>query len=211
MISARLLLPILLVAADLVRAAAPASTPPVVPVETVILSDNAEIQSTDTETTSDFTGHVLVTGTNMIIHCDRLIVVTKRVSDKSATIGDPTGFKSLLALGHVHIQQNDGLREAICGQAQVFPESDKIVLTRDPVVIDKSNGSQASGDVIELYKGQRLAKVHHSHMILPPMKDLGFDKNQKPDTPPGADAAPSASAPSSAAPSAAAPSPKKSE
>jgi len=211
MIPGRLLLPVLLFAANFARGDAPAAAPAITPVETIIDSDNVDIQSTDTETTSDFTGHVIVTGTNLIIHCDRLIAVTKRVSDKSATIGQPTGFKSLLAIGHVHMQQNDGLREANCGQAQVFPETDKIVLTRDPVVIDRANGSQATGDVIELYKGQRQVKGHNVHMTLPPVKDLGFDKNQKPGAPPAADAAPSTAAPSSAAPSAAAPGQKKTE
>jgi lipopolysaccharide export system protein LptA len=165
-------------------AAGRAAAAPVTPVPTKITSEAAEIQSTDSETTSDFTGHVVVVGTNLRMTCDRLIVITRRVSDKSAAIGDPTGFKSLLAIGHVHMQQNDGLREADCGQAEVFPASDKIVLTREPVVIDRANGSRATGDVLELYKGQRKVTGKNVQISLPPVKDLGFDRGQKPQAPP---------------------------
>jgi lipopolysaccharide export system protein LptA len=195
MIFRRSMLPCLLLAAATARAASPTVTPQ----NTVITSSTYEGVSTDTETTSDFSENVVVTGTNLRMTCDRLIVVTTRVTDKTATIGKQTGFKSLLAIGHVHMTQNDGLREATCGQAQVFPTEDKIVLTQDPVVIDRANGSRATGDVIELYRGDRRVHGQHVQITLPPVKDLGFDKNQKPNAPAPLPAAPSIGIPPSGA------------
>ena len=192
MIFRRSVLPCLLLAAP---AAGRAAAPAVPEVPTVITSSTYEGVSTDAETTSDFKGNVVVTGTNMKLTCDRLIVVTTRVNDKAATIGTQKGFKSLLAIGHVHMTQNDGLREATCGQAQVYPNEDKIVLTHEPVVIDRSNGSKAVGDVIELYKGDRRVHGQHVQITLPPVKDLGFDKNQKPNAPSPLPAAPSIGVP----------------
>jgi lipopolysaccharide export system protein LptA len=193
MILRRSMLSCFLLAAAAARAASPAVTPE----NTVITSSTYEGESTDTETTSDFKENVVVTGTNLRMTCDRLIVVTTRVTDKTATIGKQTGFKSLLAIGHVHMTQNDGLREATCGQAQVFPKEDKIVLTHDPVVVDKANGSRAIGDVIELYRGDRRVHGKHVQITLPPVKDLGFDKNQKPNAPAPLPAAPSIGVPPS--------------
>jgi lipopolysaccharide export system protein LptA len=190
----------------LAAVAASRGAPPAVPeAPTVITSTSYEGVSTDTETTSDFTENVVVTGTNMRLTCDRLIVVTTRVTDKTATIGKQTGFKSMLAIGHVHMTQNDGLREATCGQAQVFPTQDKIVLTLDPVVVDKANGSRAIGDEIDLYRGDRKVHGRHVQITLPPVKDLGFDKNEKPNAPAPLPAAPSIGVPPSTSPGSSAP------
>ena len=196
MIFRRSMLPCLLLAGAAAGRAAPSE---ITPENTVITSSTYEGVSTDTETTSDFTVNVVVTGTNMRLTCDRLIVVTTRVTDKTATIGKQTGFKSLLAIGHVHMTQNDGLREATCGQAQVFPTEDKIVLTQEPVVVDKANGSRAVGEEIDLYRGDRHVHGKHVQITLPPVKDLGFDKNQKPNAPAPTPAAPSIGVPPSAA------------
>lgn len=186
---------LLLAAAASVRAAS--SEVPTEPV--VVTSTSYDGVSTDAETTSDFKGDVVVTSTNMRMTCDRLIVVTTRVSDKTATIGTQKGFKSMLAIGHVHMTQNEGLREATCGQAEVLPKEDEIRLTIDPVVIDRANGSRATGEEIDLFRGDR--KVHGKlvQVTLPPVKDLGFDKNQKPSAPSLMPAAPSIGVPPASA------------
>ncbi len=196
MIFRRSLLPGLLLAAVATGRAAPA--PAITPQNTVITSNLYEGVSTDNETTSDFKEDVVVTGTNLRMTCDRLIVVTTRVTDKVATIGKQTGFKSLLAIGHVHMTQNDGLREATCGQAEVFPQKDMIELTLDPVVVDKANGSRATGDVIDLYRGDRKVHGRHVQITLPPVQDLGFDKNAKPGAPAPLPAAPAIGVPPTA-------------
>jgi lipopolysaccharide export system protein LptA len=145
---------------------------------TVIDSDHLDYSKTsDTEATSFFTGHVVVTGTNLRITCDRLEIISTSGADQSDTIGQQDQFKYILATGHVHIVQGD--REATCGRAEVLPRDNKITLTESPSVTDRGNGSVADGDKITLLRGQRRVIIEHAHMVGPPVKDLGFDKNQK--------------------------------
>ena len=145
---------------------------------TVITSDQLEAHSTDTRTYSTFTGHVVVTGTNLRIVCDRLYVISTRAGAKAETIGTQSQFEHLEASGHVHIVQGD--REAVCGRAEVHPQEDKIVLTEDPVVTDRNNGTTWTGDTITMLRSQRRVLVGHPRVTGPPVKDLGFDKNQPP-------------------------------
>lgn len=167
----------------------------VAPKPTVIIADRLVSVSTDTETTTDCEGHVVVTATNMELRCDHLHMVTTRLSDRSGSIGKPTGFKTLVATGHVVILQTQGLREATCGRAEVFPAQDKIVLTIDPVVIDHGNGTRATGDEIDLYHNDRRVTGTNVRIDAPPIKDLGFSKTQAPPTPTTSSSAPSAALP----------------
>lgn len=144
------------------------------PRPTDITSDDMTSQATATETDSVFDGHVHVTGTNITLDCDHLRVLSSRVNETGAAIGQPTGLKYLLATGHVHIEQVGGAREARCGSAEMVPGKDEIILRGDPVVIDHTGGTTVAGDVIELFRGQQKVIVHHTHVTGPPMKDLGF-------------------------------------
>lgn len=181
-----LLLPGLLGAALAAGAALRAAAPP----QTVIESEQLDMQSTDALTTFVFSGRVVVTGTNLKITCDRLQVVTTRHGDPQAAIGQLGHFKSLLATGHVHILQSD--REAVCGRAEVLPDDDKIILTENPVVRDLTNNAVASGPRMVLYRGERRAVIEgvpedRARIVLPPIKDLGF--GQPPPAPPAGGAA----------------------
>jgi lipopolysaccharide export system protein LptA len=169
---ARLLVPVLLGAALSLRAAAGPGQ------QTVVDSDQFASQSTDRETTSFFTGHVVVNGNDIRMSCDKLEVITLRTGPATDTIGQQDQFKYMLATGHVDIVQGD--REATCGRAEILPRDDKITLTLDPVVVDHGNNSTCSGDKITLLRGERRVLVEHAHMTAPPIKDLGFDKNQPP-------------------------------
>ena len=173
---------ILLVAAVL---AAPAAVFAAEPPPTVIASQSLDMRSSADETVSVFTGNVVVTGNDIRITCDRLEVVSVRIGDKNDTIGKQDRFKSLLATGHVRIVQGD--REASCGRAQVLPRDDKVILTDNPVVIDHGNNTVATGDPIELLRGERRVQGTNVHITLPPIKDLGFGPNAplpEPDKPP---------------------------
>lgn len=158
--------------------ASPMST---VPQSTEITSDAVEMWSTDTETRGVFTGNVVVTGTNLKLTSDRLEIIATNIGDKNTTLSNVEKFKYLLATGKVHIMQGD--REATCGKAEVFPREEKIVLNENPMVTDHGNNSQAIGDVLELYRGQRRVQGKKVRIILPEIKDLGFDKNAAPPTP----------------------------
>jgi len=154
---------------------------------TVIVSEQLDMSSTDALTTFVFTKNVVVTGTNLRLTCDRLQVITTRKGDPTATIGKLGRFKSLIAEGHVYIVQSD--REAACGRAEVLPDDDKIILTDNPVVKDLANGATASGPRMVLFRGERRAVIEGadaapSRIVLPAIKDLGFDKELKPATPP---------------------------
>lgn len=152
---------------------------------TVIESEQLDMKSTDTETTSIFTGKVVVTGTNMKLTCDRLEVVAIRQHDATAAIGKIERFKSLVAEGAVRIVQGD--REAACGRAVVLPGDDKITLTDRPVVTDHGVGWTWTGDELLLLRGERQVRGTNVRIVGPPVKDLGFDQDKKvegaPETP----------------------------
>ena len=158
------------------------------PQPTVIDSEQLDMRSTDTLTTFVFTNRVVVTGTNLRLTCDKLEVITTRQGDVTATIGKLGHFKSLVATGNVRLLQSD--REAACGRAEVLPDDDKIILTDNPVVKDLANGATASGPRMVLFRGERRAVIEGaenapSRIVLPAIKDLGFDKDKKaPDAPP---------------------------
>jgi lipopolysaccharide export system protein LptA len=149
--------------------------------ETVIEAQACEISSTDTQTLSVFTGNVTVTGNNIRITCDRLDVVSLRSGGKEDTLGKPERFKSLVASGKVRILQGD--REATCERAEVLPGEDRITLTGRPMVVDHGNNSTATGEPLVLYRGKRRIDGTNVRIVLPPLKDLGFNKNQPPPAP----------------------------
>ncbi|MDO8541265.1 MAG: LptA/OstA family protein [Opitutaceae bacterium] len=164
-------------------AATPTTTPPGLPPQpTVIESGRAEMVSTDKESTFTFRDHVSVTGTNLKITCDELVVVARRSGDAAATLGKQENFKSLVATGAVRIVQGD--REALCGRAEVFPGEDKVVLTQNPRVRMIDGSYEATGPRMILERGERRAVIEGSPeqrptITLPPLKDLGYDKDPK--------------------------------
>jgi lipopolysaccharide export system protein LptA len=160
------------------QAAAPAT--PVVP--TVIESGTAEMVSTAKETTFTFGNGVTVSGTNLKMTCENLEVVARRSGDPEATFGKQENFKSLVATGNVRIVQSD--REATCERAEVFPDDDKVVLTGNPKVRSTDGQYQASGPKMVLHRGERRAQIiaeggERPRISLPPLKDLGYEKEKK--------------------------------
>jgi len=149
------------------------------PVPTQITCDHAEAVSTDKEMTTVFTGDVQVTGTNLHISCDRMEIISLRSGDKGQVLSKENRFRSLVATGHVRINQGD--REATCGRAEVLPGDNKIILTENPMVEDKDTGwVYTSRGSLTLLRGER--RVHGEKVTItgPAIKDLGFDKNLKP-------------------------------
>jgi len=148
---------------------------PIPPTE--ITSRHMESRSTDTEMTTVFTGDVVVTGNNIRLTCDRLDAVSVRIGSEDQVVARQNRFKSLVATGHVKIVQGD--REATCGLAVVLPDDDKITLTENPVVVDHSADVTWNGDKLWMLRGERRVYGDNVHMILPPIKDLSYDKNKK--------------------------------
>jgi len=149
--------------------------------DTVVEAAACEIQSSDTQTVSVFTGNVTVTGNNLRLTCDRLEVISLRSGDRADTIGRQDRFKSLVATGKVRIVQGD--REATCERAEVLPGEDRITLTGRPLVVDHGNNTTATGEPLILYRGDRRVRGTNVRITLPPLKDLGFDRKQPPPAP----------------------------
>jgi lipopolysaccharide export system protein LptA len=156
------------------RAAEPAAAP----VPTELRSQRLEMSSTDAETFAIATGDVILTGTNLRINCDRLEITALRIGDKDATVGTLEKIKYILAIGNVRIVQGD--REATCQRAEVFPREDKVVLTEDPVIIDRSNGFVGAGEKITLFRGKREVFVDKPRFTGPPVGDLSATAAPKP-------------------------------
>jgi hypothetical protein len=185
----RALLPLLVVGACLqaipasvAQPVAPATAPtPLVP--TVIESVGpAEMVSTATETIFTFRDQVSVTGTNLKLTCDQLVVVAKRTGDPKATLGKQENFKSLLATGHVRLIQ--GEREALCDRAEVLPGEDKVILTGNPATVrSKDDRYAGSGPEMILERGQLRAIIKTPRFVLPPLKPLGPNDGPKSATP----------------------------
>ena len=173
-------------AVPLVAAVLVALSPPALPAQdapTVITSEGeGRMVSTDTETTITFRDKVLVTGTDLKLNCDFLQVVVRRKGEATATLGTIDKFRSMLATGNVLLVQ--GEREAACGRAEVLPEQDRVILTENPVVVDRDQKTRITGEKITLLRGQRQVLVEKPSLTGPPVKDLGFDKDRKPAPPP---------------------------
>jgi hypothetical protein len=182
--------PLLALLFALLPPALPAQTPPPAAVpaeETVITSDTLEMWTTPEGIThAILTGSVKAAATNMRLTCDRLELTATNIGDKTATIGNFEKLQRLLAIGGVNIVQ--GEREAACGRAELLPREDKVILTENPVVIDHANGSRATGDPVILRRGERRVEGKNVRITFPPIRDLGFDKNQPPPPAPAAPA-----------------------
>lgn len=177
MTSSRLLsLLLVLSASALLHGAAPAAADAALE-PTKITCGYAEAISTDKEMTATFTEDVVVTGTNMSLHCDKLEVISYISGEKDQLISKENQFKSLIAQGHVRIVQ--GSREATCGRAEVLPGEDRIILSDKPVVIDSETGWTYKGQSLYLLRGER--RVHGEKVTFtgPSVKDLGFDKKKQ--------------------------------
>ena len=159
-----------LLALALLLATAACAQPAAEP-RTELFAENLDMSSTDTETRAILTGNVVLTGTNLKIVADRLEILAARVTGQDDTLGTPESFKYLLATGNVRIVQGD--REATCGRAEVLPREEKVILTEDPVLIDRSTDYIAAGAKITLLRGQRQVLVEQPRLSGPPVRDLG--------------------------------------
>lgn len=154
-----------------VRAEAPAQ-------KTTLDCDHAEMWSIGNETRGVCTGSVTLIGTDLKIICDRLEFVALGIGDKSSTLPTLDKFKYMLATGHVVITQAD--REATCGRAEVLPHEDKVVLTENPVLIDRATEWTSAGEKITLLRGERRVIVDKSRVTGPALRDLGYEKSPLP-------------------------------
>lgn len=146
------------------------------PQATTLTCQHMDMWSVGEETKAICTGQVTLIGTNMRIVCDRLELTATRLGEKPGAVPTLEKFRYLLATGHVSISQ--GTRVATCGRAEVLPREDKVILTEDPVVIDKAINFVSAGDRITMLRGQERVEVDNSRITGPPIRDLGFDRTK---------------------------------
>lgn len=144
---------------------------------TEVTCDLIEAVSNETEMTTVLTGNVVVTGTNLRISCDRMEIVSLRSDKPDELLPQKNRFRSLVATGKVRMVQ--GEREANCGKAVVLPGDDKIILTENPSVTDTKYKVTYYGESLSLLRGERRVRGEKVRFVAPPIKDLGFDKEQK--------------------------------
>ena len=147
---------------------------------TELVADFLEMVSTDQETRAICVGNVVVTATNLRISCDRLELIATRIGDLGGAVPTLDKFRYLLATGNVRIVQED--REATCGRAEVLPQEEKVVLTEEPVLIDRSSDIVTRGSRITLLRGERRAIVENPVLIGPSIRDLGPEAKDEPET-----------------------------
>lgn len=147
------------------------------PQPTTLTCEHMDMWSEGEETKAICTGKVTVTGTNLLIVADRLELTATRIGKDSGAVPDLDKFRYLLATGNVSITQ--GSRVATCGRAEVLPLEEKVVLTENPVVTDKATEFVSAGDRITMLRGQERVLVENPKFTGPPIKDLGFEKNDE--------------------------------
>ena len=146
------------------------------PQATTLACDHMDMWSEGDETKAICTGKVVVTGTNLRIVADRIELIASRIDDeKNESVPTLEKFRYLLATGNVSITQ--GTRTATCGRAEVLPREEKVVLTENPVVVDRATQFVSAGEKITMLRGQERVEVEKPRLTGPPIKDLGFDRN----------------------------------
>jgi lipopolysaccharide export system protein LptA len=123
---------------------------------------------------------------NLRIVCDRLEVIATRGGEGDAALPAIERFRYLLATGNVRMVQGD--REATCGRAEVFPREERVVLTEQPVLLDRSADTVITGDKLVLLRGQRRVEGENVRVIGPPIRDLGPDAERATPSPSAATA-----------------------
>lgn len=182
-----LLLPFALAAQDLpegVTAPEPLD-PGEAPRRTIVDSESLTMQSLPDRNLFYFTGNVVVTGTNLRVLCDEMEVIANRVrEDAEAAIGEIGSIEKIVAMGNVRIFQAG--REARAGRAEVLPETGKVVLTDNPIVIDSQ--AEVTGWRITLEQGAKTALVEQDPsgnqrptVRLDALPDLGYDPAEEED------------------------------
>lgn len=147
------------------------------PAPTTLSCDHMDMWSDGDETKAICTGNVVVTGTNLEIKADRLELIASRIDDpQAAAVPTLEKFRYLLATGKVSITQ--GSRTATCGRAEVLPREEKVVLTDNPVVVDRATNFVSAGEKITMLRGQERVEIEKPRLTGPPIRDLGFDRNE---------------------------------
>jgi lipopolysaccharide export system protein LptA len=159
-------------ATSLARGAAATAMPSASEMTNTIITSDGPLEGKNDGVSSYFvlTDNVRLTGTNLVVTCDKLEVFADQIGDRSATVGKPGDIRRIVATGHVVISQEG--RKATAGRVEVLPREDKIVLTEDPVVTQGQ--IVRAGETITFLRGEQKLIVDKPKLTGPPMRNLGF-------------------------------------
>jgi lipopolysaccharide export system protein LptA len=102
--------------------------------ETVIDSDSLEMTAGDDVNNFRFAGNVRAVGRGMVLTCDKLDVIARRLAGSKGTIGKMNSVQSIVATGGVRMEQAG--RVATAGRAEVLPDEGLVILSDNPKIID---------------------------------------------------------------------------
>jgi lipopolysaccharide export system protein LptA len=154
--------------------------------KTLITSLHLEMQGTAGKNYFYFSGDVEVKGTNLVINCDELTVVSLREGSEGATVGSIGAIEEIIAQGNVEIHQAG--RSAYAGLAEVNPQLGTVVLSESPRIVDDE--VEVEGYQFVLHKGEKkftsvpdpnapAEEPSRSVVRLGAMPDLGFDQEEE--------------------------------
>lgn len=98
-----------------------------------------------------FEGDVKATGTDMDVSCQKAEVEMRRLKSGGHSISKIRLLES--------VNLSSGMKSATCGAAEVFPEDEMVVLSDDPVVIDREDNTRVSGPRMVYNRGRRSMTV----------------------------------------------------
>jgi lipopolysaccharide transport protein LptA len=128
-----------------------------------ILGDRVVVRSMPRGYVTTFTGNVKVQQGDMILTCDRLVVVYEKEKSRkggvqipSSKLGNPSNIETITASGHVHIVQGD--KKAVAGKAVYDSAKRTVTLSEDPRVSQGPKILQAQKIIVQLttvYQGTK--------------------------------------------------------
>jgi lipopolysaccharide export system protein LptA len=110
-------------------AANPAAQP-----QTVIDSDALDMTAGEDVNNFHFSGNVHAQGQGMLLTCDKLDVIARRLVKGKATLGKMNSVQSVTAQGNVRMEQAG--RVATAGHAEVLPDKGLVILSDNPKIVD---------------------------------------------------------------------------
>lgn len=121
-----------------------------------ITSNRVEMDSSNNKfNVFKFYENVHLIGEDLDAVCDELEVILKKSDDQSSTLNSADSLEKITAIGNINIKQTN--RTIKAGHAVLYPAEGKIVLTKNPEVINDQGIIQ--GHIITFYQNDGKAYV----------------------------------------------------
>ena len=136
---------------------------------TTIKSDKQWLTSAEKEDRYYFEGNIQINGTDMKATCEKMEVVIPNKANVKKEISQ------IIMTENVKLTQQ--LKEVTCGRAEIFANDQIVVLTENPIVIDREDNSRADGHKITYNNGTRKIQVESdaNAYVAPKTSNRQFD------------------------------------